>query len=104
MVEILDKQYDLESRKYERVNGQKQKFHDYEDYKTDFQIRYCEMELFRELNQLRNRETVKYADFIPNKICNDMIFDGATEPTPAELNILHRNAMMHFKETEVPPR
>ena len=101
MVEILEKQYDLESRKYERVNDKKRNFYHYEDYETDFQIRYCQMELFWELS---NQKMVKYADFIRNEIYNDTFFDGATAPTPEELDILHREAMRYFKETEVPPR
>ena len=104
VVEILEKQYDLESRKYERVNDNKRSFHQYEDYKTDFQIRYCQMELFRELDHLRNQEMVKYADFIWNEIYNDTFFDGARAPTEDELDIIHREAMKYFKETEVPPR
>ena len=104
MNEILEKQYDLESRKYERVNDKKQNFYHYEDYELNFQIRYCQMELFWELDQLRNREMVKYADFICNEIYNDTFFDGVTAPTLEELDILHREAMRYFKETEVPPR
>ena len=32
MVEILEKQYDLESRKYEQVDDQKRSLHQYEDF------------------------------------------------------------------------
>ena len=104
MNEILEKQYDLESRKYEQVDDQKRSRHQYEDYETDFQIRYCQMELFRELDQLRNQEMVEYADFIRNEIYNDTFFDGASAPTENDLDILHREAMRYFKGTEVPPR
>ena len=62
------------------------------------------MELFRGLDQLRNREMVKYADFIQNEIYNDTFFDGARAHTEDKLDILHREAMRYFKETEVPPR
>ena len=104
MNEILEKQYDLESRKYERVDDKKRKHHNYEDYETDFMIRYCQMELFQELDQLRNQEMVEYADFIRNEIYNDTFWNGASAPTEEELDVFHGEAMRYFKETEVPPR
>ena len=104
MVDILEKQYDLESRKYEQVNNKNEISTTMKTTKQTSKLDIVKWSCFGSSISSVTGEWSNTRVLFVMKSIMAIFFNEATAPTPEELDILHREAMRYFKETEVPPR